>query len=154
MPEDRTSRRDVGSGAGLARDYICRMEGFRCGGGVCRIRIYRGERLGDAPVVICSELAGEEVANISLLAEYIAGEVICEHFPGGLPDLPRPLIWIEQHFTFEGDPREYSLVSFPFYRPRPDGLGFDRRMVLGTPRRETITAAEVAALVGEEEERR
>jgi hypothetical protein len=52
---------------------------------------------GDAPVVICSELPdkpGEQAANIRLLAEHIAGEVVHRHFPGGLPNLPRPLIWI------------------------------------------------------------
>ena len=53
------------------------------------------------------------------MAGYLAAQVIRNHFPGGLPDLPRPLLWIEQRLTFEGDPQEYSLVSFPFYRPGP-----------------------------------
>jgi hypothetical protein len=155
MPEDRASRFRLEEGAAeatgkLIQDYVHRLNGFRCGGGVCRVRIYRGEGPEDAPVVICSELPGkpgEEAANIRLWAEYLAGEVIRDHFPAGLPNLPRPLLWIEQRLTFEGDPQEYSLVSFPFYRPRPAGLGFDRRVTLGTPRREPISAEDVARLV-------
>ncbi len=155
MPEDRALRRSLEEEAAedtekLTHDYVHRLNGVRCGGGVCRVRIYRGEGPEDAPVVICSELPGrpgEEAANIRLWAEYLAGEVIRDHFPVGLPNLPRPLLWIEQRLTFEGDPQEYSLVSFPFYRPRPAGLGFDRRVMLGTPRREPISAEDVARLV-------
>lgn len=155
MPEDRTSRfrleegaaKDAETNTKLTHDYVHRLNGFRCGGGVCRIRIYRGEGPEDAPVVICSELPGEGAANVTLLAEYLAGEVIRDHFPAGLPDLPRPLLWIERRLTFEGDPQEYSLVSFPFYRPRPAGLDHDGHVVLGTPRREPISAEDVARLV-------
>jgi hypothetical protein len=50
-----------------------------------------------------------------------------------LPDLARPLLWIEQCLTFEGDPQEYSLVSFPFYGPRVAGLAIGGHVVLGTP---------------------
>src|SRR5919199_103210 len=111
MPEDRALRRSLEEEAAedtekLTHDYVHRLNGVRCGGGVCR-----------------------------------------DHFPVGLPNLPRPLLWIEQRLTFEGDPQEYSLVSFPFYRPRPAGLGFDRRVMLGTPRREPISAEDVARLV-------
>jgi len=159
MQEDRASRfrleeeaaaKDGRTTGKLTHDYGHRLNGFRCGGGVCRIRIYRGEGPGDAPVVICSELPDgpdEEAANIRLWAEYLAGEVIRGCFPAGLPNLPRPLLWIEQYLTFEGDPQEYSLVSFPFYRPRPAGLGFDGHVVLGTPRREPIGAEDVVRLV-------
>lgn len=48
------------------------------GGGLCRIRIYRGDEPDYAPVVICSELPdkpGEPAANLRLLAEQIAGEM-------------------------------------------------------------------------------
>lgn len=101
-------------------------------------------------MVICSELPAEpgaQAANITLMAGYLAAQVIREHFPSGLPDLPRPLLWIEQRFTFEGDPQEYSLISFPFYRPRPTSPGSGERATLGTSRREPIGAKEVASLV-------
>jgi hypothetical protein len=159
MHEDRASRfrleevaaaKDVGTTGKLTHDYVHRLNGFRCGGGVCRIRIYRGEGSGDAPVVICSELPDgpdEEAANIRLWTQYLAAEVIRDCFPRGLPNLPRPLLWIEQYLTFEGDPQEYSLVSFPFYRPRPAGLGLDDHVVLGAPRREPIGAEDVTRLV-------
>ena len=47
-------------------------------------------------MVICSQLLdkpGEPATNIRLLAEHIAGEVVRRHFPAGLPNLPRPLIY-------------------------------------------------------------
>ena len=103
--EDRGSRilrgeaqEDTYTTAKIVHDRVLRMEGFRLGGGLCRIRIYRGDEPGDAPVVMCSELpdkSGEPAANIRLLAGQIAGEVVRRHFPRGLPNLPRPLIWIE-----------------------------------------------------------
>jgi hypothetical protein len=126
------------------------MEGFRLGGGWCRIRIYRGDEPGDAPVVICSQLLdkpGEPAANIRLLAEHIAGEVVRLHFPGGLPNLPRPLIWIERYLTFEGDPFNFALVDFAFWRPRPAGLGTDGRVALGTARRQPVAGEDVRRLV-------
>jgi hypothetical protein len=157
MKQDPSSRsgprKETIRDAGTPRpdhDYVRRLTGFRCGGGICRIRVYRAEKSGDAPVVICSELPAEpgaEAANIALMAGYLAAQVIREHFPGGLPDLPRPMLWIEQRLTFEGDPQEYTLVSFPFYRPRSTGLGTDEHATLGTPRREPIDAEEVTSLV-------
>jgi hypothetical protein len=122
------AEKDALTTAKLVYDSVLRMEGFRLGGGSCRIRIYRGDGPGGAPVVICSELpdeAGEPAANVRLLAEHIAGGVVRRHFPGGLPNLPRPLIWIERYLTFEGDPPQFALVDFAFWRPRPAGLGTD-----------------------------
>jgi hypothetical protein len=136
--------------AKIVHDRVLRMEGFRLGGGLCRIRVYRGDEPNDAAVVICSELPdnpGEQAANVRLLAEHIAGEVVRRHFPGGLPNLPRPLIWIERYLTFEGDPLEFALVDFAFWHPRPAGLGINGRVALGTARREPITGEDVRRLV-------
>ena len=155
--EDGVSRIHLGEAeedtyttAKIVHDRVLRMEGFRLGGGLCRIRIYRGDEPGDAPVVICSELpdkSGEPAANIRLLAEQIAGEVVRRYFPRGLPNLPRPLIWIERYLTFEGDPLEFALVDFAFWCPRPAGLGTDGRVALGSARREPITGEDVRRLV-------
>jgi predicted acyl esterase len=45
-------------------------------GGRCRIRIYRPEEEGDAPVVICSELPTNEGSSVTYSARQIAAEVI------------------------------------------------------------------------------
>jgi hypothetical protein len=155
--EDRSSKippeaaqEDAYVNAKLIHDSVLRMEGSRMGGGVCRIRIFRSNAPGDAPVVVCSELPdepGEPAANIRLLAEHIAGQVVRRHFPGGVPNLPRPVIWIEQYLTFEGDPLEFALVDFAFWRPRPAGLGTDGHVALGTARRQPISAEDVRGLV-------
>jgi hypothetical protein len=144
------AQEDTYTTAKIVHDGVLRMEGFRLGGGLCRIRIYRGEEPGDAPVVICSELPdkpGEPAANIRLLAEQIAGEVVRHHFPRGLPNLPRPLIWIERYLTFEGDLLEFALVDFAFWRPRSVGLGSEGPVVLGSSRREPIIGEDVRRLV-------
>ena len=144
------AQEDTYTTAKIVHDRVLRMDGFRLGGGLCRIRIYRGDEPGDAPVVICSELpdkSGEPAANIRLLAEQIAGEVVRRHFPRGLPNLPRPLIWIERYLTFEGDPFEFALVDFAFWRPRPVGVETDGRVALGSACRESITGEDVRRLV-------
>jgi hypothetical protein len=146
----REAQEDTYTTAKIVHDRFLRMEGSRLGGGLCRIRIYRGDEPGDAPVVICSERPnkpGKPAANIRLLAEQIAGEVVRRHFPRVLPNLPRPLIWTERYLTFEGDPLEFALVEFAFWRPRPAGLGTDGRVALGSACRESITGEVVGRLV-------
>ena len=72
------AQEDTYTTVNIVHDRVLRMEGCRLGGGLCRIRIYRGDEPDYAPVVICSELPdkpGEPAANIRLLAEQIAGEM-------------------------------------------------------------------------------
>ena len=116
--------------------------------GCCRVRIYRGAE-GDAPVVLCTELpSGADRQELAELAGCLAAEVIREHFPDGLPDLPRPLLWIEHRPARRRGRGRCALLSFPSYRPRPAGAGFVRRMTLGAPRREPLSLREVAVLTG------
>lgn len=131
-------------------DYIHQGASYRYGVGWARIRIYSGELPHDAPVVLCSELpesAGEE------MVERLAAEVVRDRFPDGLPDLARPMLWIEHVPSPRRKGRrtgKYFLLTFPTYQPRPEGLGFVRRFTLGPPIRERLSPREVEALTGEE----
>lgn len=129
----------------LTAEYIHQRRGYRFGTHCCWVRVYRGAA-GDAPVVVCQELR-DGSALVSEMSEYLAAEVVRGHFPDGLPDLPRPLLWIEHRPARRRGPGRYRLVSFFSYTPRPAGAGFVRREKLGTPTgRETLTAREVAIL--------
>ncbi len=127
-------------------DYIHQGGCYRYGVGWCRIRIYPGEIAGDAPVVLCSELPEGRSTE---MVERLAAEVIRDRFASGLPDLPRPVLWIEHRPARRRGPGRYALLTFPSYRPRHVGAGFVRRMTLGAPRREDLTPDEVAILTGE-----
>ena len=131
----------------LTYEYIRHRKGYSFAAGCCWIRIYEGEA-GDAPVVVCEELPGLGGAGVSEMAEQLAAEVILEHFADGLPDLPRPLLWIEHRPARRRGPGRYTLLTFPSYRPRSLGAGFVRRMSLGAPRREALDPNEVAILIG------
>jgi len=127
----------------LTHEYIRHRSGYAFGAGCCWIRIYRGGP-GDAPVVICEEVPGSG-ASVSEMSSQLAAEVIRDHFAGGLPDLPRPLLWIERRPARRG--RRF-LLTFPSYTPKPEAPGFVRRVTLGPPEREPLAAEEVAALTG------
>jgi hypothetical protein len=89
-------------------------------------------------------------AGVAEMAEQLAAEVILEHFTGGLPELPRPLLWVEHRPARRRGPGRYALLTFPSYFPRQVGAGFVRRVTLGTPRREVLSPEEVAILTGGE----
>jgi hypothetical protein len=133
----------------LTHEYIRHRRGYAFGAGCCWIRVYEGEP-GDAPVVVCEELPRAGGAGLYEMAAQLAAEVILEHFADGLPDLPRPLLWIEHRPARRRGPGRYTLLTFPSYHPRPAGAGFVRRVTLGGPTREPVTPEEVAFLTGEE----
>lgn len=128
-------------------DYVHQGRGYRLGVGWCRVRIYAAPRDGDAPVVLFTDLFGGEGADF---APFLAAEVLGDRFGGGLPDLPRPVLFVEHHPPRRRGPGRYYLLDFPHYEPRPAGAGFVRKMTLGTPSREPLTPAEVASLIGED----
>ena len=130
----------------LTHEYIKHRSGYSFEAGCCWIRVYEGE-LGDAPVVVCEELPGMEDA--AEMSAQLAAEVIGEHFSGGLPDLARPLLWIEHRPARRRGPGRYTLLTFPSYAPRPVGAGFVRRVTLGDPQREPLSPEEVAILTKE-----
>jgi hypothetical protein len=131
----------------LTYEYIRHRKGYSFAAGCCWIRIYEGAA-GDAPVVVCEELPGLGGAGVSEMAEQLAAEVILEHFAAGLPELPRPLLWIEHRPARRRGPGRYALLTFPSYRPRSMGAGFVRRMSLGAPRRDALDPDEVDILIG------
>jgi hypothetical protein len=131
----------------LKHEYMSHRRGYTFGAGCCWIRVYEGEP-GDAPVVVCEELPGAGGAGVSEMSSQLAAEVITEHFADGLPELPRPLLWIEHRPARRRGPGRYALLTFSSYQPRPAGPGFVRRVTLGAPRREPLTPDEVAVLTG------
>jgi hypothetical protein len=132
----------------LTHEYIRHRRGYAFGAGCCWIRVYEGEP-GDAPVIVCEELPEVGSAGVSEMAAQLAAEVILEHFADGLPDLPRPLLWIEHHPARRRGPGRYPHRTIPTYHPRPAGPGFVRRVTLGTPSREPLLPQEVAILTSE-----
>ena len=132
----------------LTQEYIRQRRGYAFGAGCCWIRICEGGP-GDSPVVVCEELPGVGGAGVGEMAAQLAAEVILEHFADGLPDLARPLLWIEHRPARRRGPGRYALLTFPSYRPRPAAAGFVRRVTLGVLRRAPLAAEEVAALTGE-----
>ncbi len=135
----------------LTHEYMHHRTGYRLGAGCCWIRIYKGAEC-DAPVVVCEELPRVGGATTEEVSGYLAAEVVREHFSGGLPDLPRPMLWIEHRPARRRGPGHYTLLDFPSYVPLPRGAGFVRRVTLGEAHREPLTPEEVAILTGEEEQ--
>ncbi|MBA3423329.1 MAG: hypothetical protein H0U04_02095 [Rubrobacter sp.] len=132
----------------LTHEYLRHRKGYSFGAGCCWIRIYEGAT-GDAPVVVCEELpeaAGS--ASVTEMSSQLAAEIITDHFTGTLPDLPRPMLWIEHHPRRRG-PGRFYLISFPSYHPYHEGVGFIRRMTLGPPTHMPLTPAEAAILIRE-----
>lgn len=82
------------------------------GGGRCRVRIFvpdeEGERLGDRPVVVCSEVPGGGGAGVTKAAEQIYR---------GVREAFRLIdpVWIEHHpsETTDGSTETAELVVFP-----------------------------------------
>jgi hypothetical protein len=131
----------------LTHEFIRHRKGYAFGAGCCWIRVYEGEP-GDAPVVVCEELSQVSDARVEEMSAQLAAEVIAEHFTDTLPDLPRPLLWIQHRPARRRGPGHYALLTFPSYRPHLAGAGFMRRVTLGPPRRDHLTAEEVAVLTG------
>ncbi len=132
----------------LTHEYIRHRRGYAFGAGCCWIRIYEGEA-GDAPVAVCEELPGVGGAGVSEMAAQLAAEIILEHFADGLPDLARPLLWIEHRPARRRGRGRYTLLTFPSFHPKPAAAGFVRRVTLGAPAREPLTPEEVTILTGE-----
>ncbi len=128
----------------LTHEYMHHRTGYGLGS-CCWIRVYKGAT-GDAPVVVCEELPEAGRALTKEAAGHLAAEVIRDHFPEGLPELERPMLWIEHRPARRRGPGKYYLHTFPSYTPRLVGAGFVRRVTLGASRRETLIPSEVEAL--------
>ena len=125
----------------LAADYIHPTPH----GGRCRIRVYRSDEDGDAPVVVCSELPDNRGMSVTNAAERIAAEVLKRH------GLPVP-VWVEQRTaeTAHGSEERFALVVFSDYELRelPPYLGV--RLTIGEPTFKPLDRASVEVLLGQE----
>ena len=113
----------------------------------CRVRIYLPDDVGDAPVVICSELPNNPGGSITSSAEAIAAGVIRAN------ELPTPLVWIE-HWPKEspdGGEETFKLVVFSICEvmERAPCLGQTRAWI-GHATWKALDRASVAILVGGE----
>ena len=97
-------------------------------------------------MVVCEQLPVVGDAATTEVSGFLAAEVIREHFSDGLPDLPRPLLWIEHRPARRRGPGKYFLHTFPCYEPRTVGAGFVRRVTLGTSHREPLAPPEANSL--------
>jgi hypothetical protein len=95
-------------------DYA-HYRGYWSDGGKCRVRIYQEN--GMDTVVICSQLLDNENTSVTNMAEYLAVEVIEEHY------LSTPLRGIECYPEHRGEPGKYSLVRFSSWEPEEVCLG-------------------------------
>ncbi|WP_119070205.1 hypothetical protein [Rubrobacter indicoceani] len=129
----------------LLHEYMKYRSGYSLEAGACWVRVY-GSSPGDAPLVVCEGVAGE-IPDTAL--SQIAAETIERHFPDGLSELPRPLLWIERVRSRRSGRSRFYFVSFESYRPRPVSVGFTSRVTLGGAVRYKLSAEEVEALIGE-----
>lgn len=88
------------------------------------------------------------------MVELLAAGVVCDRFGGSLPDLSRPLLWVEHRPSRRNcGPGRYQLLTSPVYEPRLEGAGVVRRIILGFPSRECLTLREVTVLAGKQDPR-
>jgi hypothetical protein len=120
-------------------EYIHYYRGYWSEGGKCRIRIYRED--GRAPIVICSQLPGNDNTSITNMAEYLAAEIIEEH------GLFTPFVWVEHYPEHKGEIREYSLVRFSSWECTQVCLGGVWRYRVGSPRWSPLGREEVDVLI-------
>ena len=131
-------------GMHLAADYIHPTPR----GGSCRVRIYlpheEDEAIGDAPVVLCSELHANKGISVTNAAEQIAAEVIKRH------KLPIP-VWIEHRLseTVHGTEERFALVTFSDYEVRELAPYMGVWLTIGKPTWKRLDRASVEVLVGQ-----
>ncbi len=116
----------------LASDYVHPLPGR----GRCRVRIYFPEAedellYDDAPVVVCSEVAGNAGPSVTEQAERVAAEVMIHH------RMDRAPMWIE-HWppdTTDGRAETFELVVFSHHEVREiaSAEGEEVRPEIGRP---------------------
>jgi hypothetical protein len=92
-------------------------------------------------MVICSQPLDNDNTSVTNMAEYLAAEVIEEHF------LPTPLVWIEHYPEHEGEIGEYSLVRFSSWDNQEVCLGGVWRNRVGSPKWSPLSPQKVKALL-------
>ncbi len=79
-------------------------------------------------MVVCSPLPDNRDSSVTIMAEYLAAEVVEEHA------LPAPLTWVEHYPEHRGRPGEWTVVSFFSRGMRDVCFGGVLRRRVGRPR--------------------
>ncbi len=114
-----------------------------------RYPVYAPEagEVGRHPVIVAAELADNTGTSVTIIAEYLAAEVVARHCPH-LLDAPadggQPVVWLERYPPGRG----YARVTFAPWRIRAAWLGGTLQRALGTPDWARLDRAAVAALLG------
>lgn len=131
-------------------DYLYPYRGRATATGRCRVRVY--EQAGQAPVVIVTDLRYDDETNVTRLAEYLAAEIIAQHFPERFED-EQPVRWIENHERNEWELRrklpEFLLVEFSSYTPRPMDDAIGKRVRIGAPRWTRLSREAIERIIGQ-----
>ncbi len=136
----------------LIEDYTHAFRGPSGIGSACRVRLYlpttadQGETLGDAPVVIVSELPDNAGTSVTNAIEQIAAEVIDAHSLA----FERVPVFVE-HYPPEATGRgeeTFDLVVFGHHEVREIVRGGVWRKELGPPTWKPLGRCSVEVLVG------
>ncbi len=132
----------------LIEDYAHAFRGPSGVRSACRVRIYlpdeEGEALGDAPVVVISELPDNPGTSVTNAIEQIAAEVMHAHALGRVP------VFVE-HYPPEavgGRDETFDLVVFAHYEVREIVRGGIWRKEVGPPTWKPLGRRAVEVLVG------
>jgi hypothetical protein len=131
----------------LTEDYIHAFRGPSGARSACRIRLYmpaeEDEALGDAPVVIVSELANNPGTSVTNAVEQIAAEVMAAH------DLETAPVFVE-HYPLEatgGHKETFDLVVFAHHEVKEVLRAGIWRKELGSPTWKPLDHCAVEVLV-------
>jgi hypothetical protein len=134
----------------LIEDYVHAFRGPSGVRSACRVRLYLpdeakpSEALGDAPLVIVSELAGNPGTSATNAIEQIAAEVIDAHA------LTRVPVFVE-HYPLESTgwcEETFDLVVFAHHEVREVMRGGLWRKEIGSPTWKPLDRRAVEVLVG------
>ena len=131
----------------LTYEYIRHRRGYSFAAGCCWIRIYEGEAA--TPPWSSARSCRGRWAGVAEMAEQLAAEVILEHFTGGLPELPRPLLWVEHRPARRRGP-PLRAPHLPLLSSEANGPGLRAARHSGRPAPRSTFPEEVAILTGGE----
>ncbi len=132
----------------LVEDYAHAFRGPSGVRSACRVRLYlldeEGETLGDAPVVVFSELADNPGTSVTNAIEQLAAEVLDTHALARVP------VFVE-HYPPEatgGRDETFDLVVFAHHEVREIVRGGVWRKEIGPPTWKPLGRRAVEVLVG------
>lgn len=128
-------------------DVIHTFRGGRGADAVCRIRIYRPT--GFPPVVVATELPGNEGTSITNAAEELAVDVLTSYLLDRAGQ-DRPFVWVEHYPPLrDGRGEMFDLVTFEHYHPRQQLRAGRWQFLIGPPAWRRLSREQAEALTGE-----